>query len=78
VIAIYADDVAHKHSRPKETAARLDQVLDLLGDKSLADINRKTCEDYVSRRGVEARPVGSLKTCARPSGTIGRRAYAPR
>lgn len=52
VIAIYADDVAHKHSRPKETAARLDQVLDLLGDKSLADINRKTCEDYVSRRGV--------------------------
>ena len=52
VIAIYADDVAHKHSRPKETAARLDQVLDLLGDKTLADINRKTCEDYVNRRGV--------------------------
>jgi integrase len=54
VISIYAEDVAHKHSRPKETAARLDRVLDFFGGCTLADINRKSCEAYVAQRGARA------------------------
>src|SRR5262249_37879466 len=54
VVAIYADDVAHKHARPKETAARLDRILDSFGDKTLADINTKSCVEYVSSRGKQA------------------------
>src|SRR5262249_10943332 len=50
VVAIYAD----KHARPKETAARLDRILDSFGDKTLADINTKSCVEYVSSRGKQA------------------------
>ena len=52
VIAIYAEDVAHKHARPRETAGRLDHVLDHLGEKTLAEINQKACEKYVQQRGA--------------------------
>ena len=31
VIAIYAEDIAHKHARPHETAARLGRILDFFG-----------------------------------------------
>jgi integrase len=41
----------HKHARPKETAARLEHVLDHLGEKTLAEINRKACETYTTKRG---------------------------
>jgi hypothetical protein len=54
VITIYADDVAYKHARPQETAARLDRILDHFGDRTLADINRKACEDYAGQRGAMA------------------------
>ena len=33
VVAIYSEDVVRKHARPKETAARLENVLDFFGDK---------------------------------------------
>jgi hypothetical protein len=39
VIAIYIDDVATKHARPKETAARLDKVLESFGEQTLIDVN---------------------------------------
>ena len=54
VVAIYAEDVACKHSRPEETAARLGRILDFFGETTLARINRKSCEDYVRHRGVRA------------------------
>jgi hypothetical protein len=54
VIAIYVEDVAHKHARPKETAARLDRILDHFGAKRLNYLNKKTCEEYVAARGHTA------------------------
>lgn len=51
VIAIYAEDVAAKHARPKETAARLDRILDHFGGKALSYLNRQSCEEYVKARG---------------------------
>jgi integrase len=54
VIAIYADDVAPRHARPDETAARLGRILDYFGDMVLADINKRTCGQYVESRGYQA------------------------
>ena len=54
VIAIYAEDVAHKHVWPRETAARLGQILDFFGETTLACVNRKACDDYVRQRGANA------------------------
>jgi integrase len=54
VISIYSTDVAHKHARPGETAARLGRVLDFFGEMTLADINRRACADYVTARGHAA------------------------
>ena len=54
VVAIYVEDVAHKHARPKETAARLGRILDHFGAKKLNYLNRKTCEAYVTVRGRAA------------------------
>src|SRR5437868_5572940 len=31
VVAIYSEDVVSKHARPKETAARLNRILDFFG-----------------------------------------------
>ena len=53
VIAIYAEDVAIKHSRPRETGARLDRLLNFFGNQSLAFINKRTCSAYVADRGSE-------------------------
>jgi hypothetical protein len=53
VISIYADDVAIKHARPKETAARLERLLDFFGNESLLYINKRTCVAYVRQRRSE-------------------------
>jgi integrase len=54
VITIYSDDVAGKHARPLETAARLGKVLDHFGDATLDTINKKACIDYAAARGHKA------------------------
>ncbi len=54
VVAIYTEDVVSKHARPKETAGRLNRILDFFGDKTLAFLNKKTCADYARKRGSEA------------------------
>jgi integrase len=54
VVAIYAEDVAHKHARPQETAARLGRILNFFGATALAGINRKSCDAYVRQRGAQA------------------------
>jgi integrase len=51
VVAIYAEDTADRHARPKETAARLGRILDHFGTKRLNYLNKKTCEEYVAARG---------------------------
>ena len=52
MIAIYAEDIAGKHARPKETAARLERLLNYFGEATLDQINRKTCEQYAADRSV--------------------------
>src|SRR5262249_53384203 len=54
VVAIYAEDVAHKHGRPQETAARLGRILNFFAATTLAGINRKSCDAYVRQRGTQA------------------------
>jgi integrase len=51
VISIYIDDVAHKHRRPHETAARLARVSRYFGELTLADLNKRVCGAYVTERG---------------------------
>jgi hypothetical protein len=65
VIAIYVEDVAHKHARPKETAARLGRILDHFGAKRLNYLNKKTCEEYVAARGHVAAARRELEESAR-------------
>lgn len=54
VIAIYAADVAPKHSRPKETAARLGNLLEHFEGVALTGINKRACAEYVEARGHRA------------------------
>jgi hypothetical protein len=54
VVAIYSDDVASAHARPKETFARLEKILDFFGDKRLSHVNKASCSDYVRWRGHQA------------------------
>lgn len=54
VIAIYAADVAPKHSRPKETAARLGNLLEHFEGVTLAQMNKHACAGYVEARGHQA------------------------
>jgi integrase len=50
VLAIYAADVAPKHSRPRETAGRISRLLDWWGDKRLSDVTGATCRAYADYR----------------------------
>jgi integrase len=52
VLSIYDDDVISRHSRPKETAARLERILDFFGSKTLSHINETSCTEYVRWRGA--------------------------
>lgn len=53
-IAAYAEEVAPRHARPRETAARLERLLEHFGDMMMADINGAACRTYVSTRGTDA------------------------
>ena len=54
VVAIYSEDVVPRHARPKETASRLENLLDFFGDKYLSHVNKATCAAYVKHRGRKA------------------------
>lgn len=54
VVAIYAEDKARAHARPKDTADRLGRILDHFAGRTLAFLNMTTCEDYVKVRGAQA------------------------
>jgi hypothetical protein len=51
VVALYARHIADRHARPRETAARLDRLLNFFGDKMLGDVNGELCRAYVRERG---------------------------
>jgi len=68
VISIYADDVATKHARPKETAGRLEQLLQFFGRDTLSDINARRCTAYVEfrdGRAVARRELEDLRAAIR-------------
>lgn len=51
-IALYSEDIAPKHSRPKDTAARLEKLLDFFGTMTVAEIKGRTCRKYAESRGA--------------------------
>jgi hypothetical protein len=51
VLHIYSHDVAPKHVRPHETAARLERLADYWGDKSLSAVNGRSCRAYAEHVG---------------------------
>lgn len=67
VVAIYSEDVVSKHSRPKETAARLSRILEFFGGETLAYLNKKICAEYAKARGSAAarRELEDLRAAVR-------------
>lgn len=68
VIATYIEDVAPHHARPKETAQRLETVLDFFGDDNLDKLNKARCEEYEAARGylgVARRELEDLRAAVR-------------
>ena len=67
VVAIYTEDVVSKHARPRETAARLNRILDFFGGETLAFLNKKTCGEYAKLRGSAAarRELEDLRAAVR-------------
>src|SRR5216684_8196572 len=45
---------AASQSRPKETAGRIDRLLEFFGDKMLSGINGELCRAYVAQRSTDA------------------------
>ncbi len=52
VLALYGQDIAPKHTRPKETAARIERLLAYWSDKTLAQVKGATCREYVTKRST--------------------------
>lgn len=52
VVNVYVKDVASKHARPHETAARLEQILEFFGDKTLGEINGALCRAYSATKAT--------------------------
>ncbi len=50
-IALYSEDIAPSHSRPAETATRLDRLLDYFGSMMIGAIKGRTCRAYAESRG---------------------------
>ncbi len=47
VISVYDEDVVDAHATPKETAARLDVILQYFGTKTLSEITSSLCRKFV-------------------------------
>lgn len=52
VIAVYSEDVAVKHARPKEALARLTRLNEYFGSKALAQVNGALCRAYATKKGA--------------------------
>jgi len=53
-IAVYAEDIAPKHARRKDTADRLGRILTFAAGKTFDEINQQFCDDYTKQRGSDA------------------------
>lgn len=51
VVSVYIEDVADRHKRPREVAARLGRILDFFGDKRLSAVTGANCRAYATSRG---------------------------
>lgn len=74
VIAIYAEDVAPKHSRPKDTADRLNRLLDFFGHSHLTYLNKSTCQEYAKSRKSQSaarRELEDLRAAVRHHWSLG-------
>lgn len=74
VVAVYAEDKAHEHARPKDTADRLDRILSHFEGKTLADLNKGSCMEYVAARGKQAasrRELEDLRAAVRHHWELG-------
>jgi integrase len=54
VLALYADLVAPKTARPKETLQMIERLDDFFGDYMLADINGELCRAFVRKRKTKS------------------------
>ncbi len=54
VVSVYIADKVSKHARPKETAGRLDAILDHFGEMTLGAIDGKACRDFAATQATEA------------------------
>lgn len=50
VCGIYLRDKVPEHDDPAAAASRIEQLLEWWGDKTLADVNGRSCRDYVAWR----------------------------
>lgn len=53
VVAIYSEDKARSHARPKDTADRLKRILLHFAGRTLGYLNKGTCAAYVAARGKQ-------------------------
>jgi integrase len=54
VLSLYGADIAPKHGRPKETAAKIKRLLDFFGDKMLVEVNGDLCRAFAQSRSTPA------------------------
>jgi len=54
VLAMYGADIAPGHSRPHETAQRIERLLTFFGDRMLSEVNGELCRAYTRSRSTHA------------------------
>jgi integrase len=62
VLALYAAEIAPGHSRPKETAQRIERLLAFFGGKMLAKINGDLCRSFAATRTTPTAARNDLET----------------
>jgi len=72
-------EVGETIDRPKELTYRIGRLLDFWGTKTLGDVTRKTCADYVEQRGKRSqarRELEDLRAAANHYAESGKCAWA--
>ncbi len=69
-LSIYMDDVVPGQARPKETASRIEHLLDFFGNLRLSELSGKSCRNYAAARGSNSaarRELEELRAAANHS-----------
>lgn len=61
VVAYYLTEKGHTHSRPKELAAHMENILREMGTLPLAQITGKRCRDYIAKRDARVSATRELE-----------------